>query len=201
MFRPHSKVDAVNIKCLAKECQISLASGYRLLKEPLHKVTVSASRKGVGGRKKKITNRAESLLLRKIPILRKSNANWTASDLMALTGIEGISLRTVQSLLNRNGYHHLKARRKGILSSDDAKKRLSFARKMKKKETARSIRVVIPRYSAKPLTVPLVSWYRTPAPIREARSAQTMVENAALKLPSAADLTARPRRTSSLILS
>ena len=45
MFTPHSKVDTVNVKDIAKKCQISLASVYRLMKEPLHKVTISGSRK------------------------------------------------------------------------------------------------------------------------------------------------------------
>ena len=133
-FKPHVKTDGMTAKSLAKKCNISRSSVYRLLHEPIHKQSFRTSRKGVGGRKRKVTNRAESLLLRKIPIIRTINPNWTVSDLMSMAGIDGISLRTAQRILNRNGYHHLKARRKGILSVGDAKKRLSFARKMKKKE-------------------------------------------------------------------
>lgn len=133
-FQPYAKTNMMKVKSLSKKCQISRSSVYRLLHEPLPKHSFPTSRKGVGGRKKKLTMRAESLLLRKIPLLRKINPNWTASDLMSMAGIEDISLRTAQRILNRHGYHHLKARRKGILSLDDAKKRLSFAREMKRKE-------------------------------------------------------------------
>ena len=133
-FTPYLKRDGMTAKSLAKKCQISSSSVYRLLHEPIHKQSFSSSRKGVGGRKRKVTKQAESLLLRKVEIIRTINPNWTVSELMSMAGIDGISLRTAQRILNRNGYHHLKARRKGILSVDDAKKRLSFARKMKSKE-------------------------------------------------------------------
>lgn len=132
-FEPYVKTDMMKAKSLSQKCKISKSSVYRLLHEPIHKASHPISRKGVGGRKKKLTVRAESLLLRKIPVIRRMNPNWTVSELMSMAGIDDISLRTAQRILNRNGYHHLKARRKGILSSEDAKKRLAFARKMKKK--------------------------------------------------------------------
>jgi len=132
-FKRYSKTNTVDVTKLAKKCHISVASVYNILKEPLSKASTPASRKGVGGRKNKLSKRSERALLRKIPIIRKRIPNWTAKQLMAMACVEGVSLRTVQRFLNRNGYHHLKARRKGILSTNDTKLRLAFARQMMKK--------------------------------------------------------------------
>ena len=82
-----------------------------------------------------MTTRAENLLLRKIKVLRSEKPNWTVRDLMSTSGVENVSTRTVQRILNRNGYKHLTARRKGILNSRDAKLRLQYAKKMQKKDS------------------------------------------------------------------
>lgn len=123
------------VKWLSEKCNVSRMSVYRIMKEaPNHKAYVPSSRKGVGGRKKKVTVRAESLFLRKIAVLRKNIPNWSAQDLMSAAGIDNISLRTAQRILNKNGYKHRTARRKGILDARDTKVRLSFARNMRSKE-------------------------------------------------------------------
>ena len=42
------------------------------------------------------------------------------------------SNRTVRRCLKRHGYHFLQARKKGLMSSADLKKRVAFAKKVKK---------------------------------------------------------------------
>ena len=42
------------------------------------------------------------------------------------------SNRTVRRCLKRHGYHFLQARKKGLMSSADLKKRVAFANKVKK---------------------------------------------------------------------
>ena len=123
-------------KFLCRKCKISKMSVYRIWKEDIctkRSTDPCLSRKGIGGRKRKVTERAEKLLLRKIKVLRNSQPNWCVRDLMAISGVEHVSTRTVQRILNRNGYKHLVARRKGILDSHDAKLRLQYAKRMKNK--------------------------------------------------------------------
>lgn len=123
-----------SVKWLAKKCNISVRAVYRLLKEPLDdKKQHGISRRGIGGRRRKVSSRTESLMMRKIPMLRQWNPNWRTSDLMNAVGIEHVSVRTVQRILNKHGYNFLKARRKGILSAEDTRKRLRYAKVMKGK--------------------------------------------------------------------
>ena len=45
------------VKCLSKKCKVSIPGVYRLLKEPLDKIVCfQSSRRGVGGRKNKLTD-------------------------------------------------------------------------------------------------------------------------------------------------
>ena len=47
---------------------------------------------------------------------------------MEKSGIKGVSVRTVNRLLNENGYRYLQARKKGLLSEKDRRTRLKFAK-------------------------------------------------------------------------
>lgn len=124
------------VQRLANKCKISVSKVYRLLKEPLDTVAVDGkSRKGIGGRKRKVSSRGEMHLLRNIHKIRMVHPNWTATELMSEAGITDVSVRTIQRILNHNKYYHLKARRKGLLSTDDLKKRLRFAKEMKREKT------------------------------------------------------------------
>ena len=49
---------------------------------------------------------------------------------MQYNRIRGISDRTIRRLLNRNGYHYLQARKKGLMSASDRMKRVAFARRV-----------------------------------------------------------------------
>lgn len=122
----HAPDSAALVKKLVKECKISQRSVYRLLKEPL--LRISAPRKRPG-RKPKLSERTEKRIVRSIGKLRQFNKNWTAKSLMTLTDVTEVSERTFQRLLNRNGYHHEFARKKGVLSEKDIKQRLCFAKK------------------------------------------------------------------------
>ena len=122
-------------KWLSRKCHVSLTSVYRIMNEGFHhKVCLPTSRKGVGGRKRKLSQRTQSLLLRKVGVLRKVKPNWCAQDLLTVSGIDNISLRTVQRVLNENGYKHRVARKKGILKERDVKVRLCFAKQMSRKK-------------------------------------------------------------------
>ena len=46
--------------------------------------------------------------------------------------VKDVSVRTVSRFLNSQGYYYLQARKKGVLTVTDMKKRLQFARRMRK---------------------------------------------------------------------
>ncbi len=117
-----------NVKELAKETGVSRAHIYRLRKEPV--AVKSKSRKGVGGRPKKLTDWDETRLIRLIKKLREQNPNWTIKTLMDQADLRNVSVRTIRRLLNRKRYFYLQARKKGLLTTKDRKKRVEFAKRV-----------------------------------------------------------------------
>ena len=76
--------------------------------------------------------RQKRSIIQNINILREENSNFTSKKLLLGSGINrnDISSRTVRRFLNKNGYHYLKTRKKGILSKD-VRKRYTFAKMMR----------------------------------------------------------------------
>ena len=87
-----------------------------------------------GGRPKKINERDMRNLVRCLKSLRERDGAFTSRRLAKDAGIDAknVSMRTVRRAMNDAGYRYLQARKKGILNKTDLKKRLSFAKKMKK---------------------------------------------------------------------
>lgn len=130
------QVKGVKKRDIAKICKVSLASVYRIGKEDFSKIRRIPKKKFARiGRPRKLTERDERLLLRQILVLRRDEGGFTVRRLMKQAGIslKDVSCKTVRRLLKRNGYQYLQARKKGVLTDKDRKKRLNFARKMKKK--------------------------------------------------------------------
>ena len=120
---------------IIKKLNISRASFYRILKGENGKKSTKgmATDKYTTGRLRKLSTRDERLLLQQIPVLRKSEGNFTVKRIMHSAGINlnTVSCRTVQRFLRRKGFYYLQARKKGILTEKDQYKRLQFARKVK----------------------------------------------------------------------
>ena len=72
--------------------------------------------------------------MRAIQGLREKEGNFSCQRIMQEAGIsvKDVSVRTVSRFLNSQGYHYLPARKKGVLTVTDMKKRLQFARRMRK---------------------------------------------------------------------
>ena len=68
--------------------------------------------------------------MRLIKKLRDENPNWTIKRMMEQMDITDISVRTFRRFLTRNGYRYLQARKKGLLSDSDKRKRVDFAKLM-----------------------------------------------------------------------
>ena len=86
-----------------------------------------------GGRPRKVSERSGRKLLRALKELRSSNRHTTVKSLVERSGLsfEMASRRTFSRYLNENGYHYLQGRKKGLLSDNDWKLRVRFAKKMK----------------------------------------------------------------------
>ena len=105
---------------------------HRICKTPIGYIP---KKRGSGGRKRKLSNRQERTLLRNVQKLRESEGGFSSKRLMQVSGLNGIniSVRTVRRFLNRNGYHFLQARKKGILLRKDLKKRVEFAKDVRRR--------------------------------------------------------------------
>ena len=122
-------------KEVAEECRVSLPSVYRIWNEKFKKdFEQKQKNERCGGRLEKLTLRQKRSVLRNINILREEDSNFTSKKLLLNSEInpKDISSRTLRRFLNKNGYHYLQARKKGILSKTDIRKRYNFAKIMKK---------------------------------------------------------------------
>ena len=115
---------------LIAKYKISRSTLYRIDKED------STAQKHVvirrRGRPRKLSTRDERQIIRHMKGLRHREGQLTSKRLMEDTGIDkaNVSDRTVRRILNRNGYHYLQPRRKGLLSTWDQKLRDKFAKRM-----------------------------------------------------------------------
>jgi transposase len=122
-------------KEVADECKVSLPSVYRIWNDKFgNDFQVKNKNKDCGGRPEKLTLRQKRSVLRNLNILREENSNFTSKNLLLKSGINpnNISSRTLRRFLNRSGYHYLQARKKGIMSKTDVRKRYNFAKRIKK---------------------------------------------------------------------
>ena len=86
------------------------------------------------GRPRKVTDQDRRAILRCMKALRRTDgANFTSGRIKVAAGVEHLSNRTVRRVLNQAGYRYLQARRKGLLTAADLKKRVKFCKKVKKR--------------------------------------------------------------------
>ena len=127
------KIQGFPIRKVARMCHISRGSVWRIKKEGLreNKEYMEHGRKG---RPPKLSARDGRQLVRAIKRLRGREGNFSCQRIMQEARIspQDVSVRTVTRFLNSQGFYYLQARKKGVLKADDMKKRLMFARKMKK---------------------------------------------------------------------
>ena len=112
--------------------QYSRRSIYYHAKKPFNE-EAHDKRKNNKGAPRKLTLRDQRLILRLIPILRRTEGSFTAKRLAVEAGVaDKVSMRTFRLFLNKSGYRYLRARKKGLLTHGDLKKRLTFCRRVKR---------------------------------------------------------------------
>lgn len=96
---------------------------------------MSARSSAKRGNKFKLSERQRRHLVRCLRVLRKRDGAFTCTRLMEEAGIEErkVLTRTVMRYLNTAGYSYLQTRKKGLMTEDDHRKRVKFAKDMRKK--------------------------------------------------------------------
>lgn len=124
----------LSIREIAEKTSVSLSTVYRLRNKKTSKQSNKSSIKNQGGRPKKLCARDERKLLRSLKLLRKEEGQFSSRRLMERAGIDEakVSNRTVRRCLKAHGFQYLQARKKGLLSSSDLKKRVAFAKSIKR---------------------------------------------------------------------
>ena len=93
-----------------------------------------ASKRAKRGRPNKIDARTSRILVRSLKKCRKHNVNFDVKSLVKESGLslQLASRRTFSRHLILLGYRFLQARKKGLLTNKDRKRRLNFTRKTKR---------------------------------------------------------------------
>ena len=127
--------DSCNISKLSLKTGVSVPAIYRIRREGLDGLKEKETRKYSPGRPPKL--RTERNIIRWFKKLRSENPNFTTDKLLYLPFWSKlkVSTRTLRRILRKHGYAYRVTRRKGVLTSNDLKQRLAFAKKMKKDKT------------------------------------------------------------------
>lgn len=128
-----SRMKGLSIRKIAKACNVSRATVWRISKLDMNMNKCEKTRKEKRGRPRKLNDRLERKLRRSIQTLREREGNFTIKRLMENSCISrnDVSESTISRFLNREGYYYLQARKKGLLTKTDMKKRRLFARRMR----------------------------------------------------------------------
>ena len=111
--------------------QYSKSAVYKHAKLPLNETPVD-KRKSNPGKQKKLSEKDERHVIRTLKKLRKETGKFSSKRIQEESGLTHVSNRTIRRCLNRNKYFFLQARKKGLMTLSDLKKRVSFCRKVKR---------------------------------------------------------------------
>ena len=120
----------MTLRQIARSCGISPMSTVQVLKQGIQRHSQGAAR---AGRPRKITAKQEWVLIRNLLKLREENPSFTLKDLMEYSGVNprDVSEKTVNRILQRNGFFYSQARKRGLLNENDIVQHVCFANVMK----------------------------------------------------------------------
>ena len=121
------KVPLKNLVKLYKEH--SVTSIFRHANKPTGQV-VHDRRKYNLGRPKKLSAKDERKIVNTLLTLKRTGKSFNSKRIQTDSDIKHASNRAVRRTLNKHGYFYLQSRKKGLLSVNDLKLRVKFARKM-----------------------------------------------------------------------
>lgn len=121
----------LSFRKVAKECNVSKTTVSRIANK---KRVEKKSGPDLRGRPRKLSERERRNLKRALLYLREVEGNFSIKRLMHQAGIHHVSESTVSRFLHSEGYFYLQARKKGLISEDDIRLRLAFAKRILKEK-------------------------------------------------------------------
>lgn len=121
-------------------CSVSRSTVKRVC-NPGKKVTLNKITMGTGfpaakkmGRPRSLNERDERMILRQIQVFRRGDnaGRFCLDQVRKAAGLGTVPLHTIRRVLVRHGFAYRQARKKGLLTVKDLKKRLDFVNRMKK---------------------------------------------------------------------
>lgn len=110
--------------------QYSKASIYRHAKKPIGETPEDKRHKNIG-RPSLLSERDKRTIIREIPRIKADHGSYTVKRVLLETGMQDkVSRRTGGRFLNKQGLHFLHTRKKGVMTRQDMRKRVRFARKV-----------------------------------------------------------------------
>jgi transposase len=121
------------IKGMRKYKRFSKATICRHMKKPLMDDSLLDKRRANTGRPRKLSARQERHILREAERLRETDGHFTIKRIKTLVGInEYVSDETVRRVFRKAGFRYSHSRKKGVLRRDDLRRRLEFAKKVRR---------------------------------------------------------------------
>lgn len=124
------KVQGLSTRKVAKLTGASQATVWRICNKKSRPQSNQNKGTAKKGRPRKLTPRHERLLLRVLTNLRHTEGRFSIGRLMEQSGLtrSEVSRQTIARFLHSKGYFYLQARKKGLMSWTDRRKRVAFAR-------------------------------------------------------------------------
>ena len=88
--------------------------------------------KGKSGRKPKLSLRDERTIIRSLYYAPKEDGNFASKRIKIYSGVSSVHDRTVRRMLNKYWYHYRLATRNGLLTENNLKLRIKFAKEIRK---------------------------------------------------------------------
>lgn len=101
---------------------------YRHAGKPVVVDGAKANTQTKRGRPKKLTERDERHIIKTMLKVREERASFTCERVREESDMTHVSTKTVRRVLHKNGYHYLQSRKKGLVTEQDKKKRLKYAK-------------------------------------------------------------------------
>ncbi|CAB3978823.1 Hypothetical predicted protein [Paramuricea clavata] len=134
LIRLYKNETELKYRKIAARCGVSKSAVHKKCNTKLRRKLVPKISNGRVGRPRCLNERDERSLLQAVKTLQKTSVNFSVKDVIQESGLDPsiAKRRTISLYLNRAGYHHLQARKKGLLSESDKKIRTKYARNAKK---------------------------------------------------------------------
>lgn len=124
-----------SIREISRIINVSPSSVSRIYREGISPIIDKKRSSSKMGRPRLFTPRDRKQFLRTFLKMRTNNPNVTTVEVGREAGIAHVSNRTLVRALNEENFYRLGARKKGILSAEDRKKRVEYARRVLKELT------------------------------------------------------------------